>query len=172
MEFAILFIVILLLIFYNNYLRRENDDVSESKPIPVVQPKPKKVEKVVEKKEEKKEKKEMKNDFVFEEVKEIKIKRKLTKEEILISKNPKEAIFNSFREGKDLKNVHIHNDGKLILASDVNNLSNLKEKRIIVHILSNLLEKKPKCFTKNIENDVITDVYFCESKKYYLILKK
>ena len=119
MEFAILFIVILLLIFYNNYLRRENDDVSEAKPIPVALPKTKKIEKVVENKEEKKEKKEKKNEFKFEEVKEIKIKRKLNKDEIILLKNIKEPLFNSFREGKDLKNVHIYNDGKLILASDV-----------------------------------------------------
>lgn len=115
MEFAFLFILSLVLIFYNNWLRRDSNDYTEPKP-QISQPKPvKKVDKIVlEKKEEKN------KEFNFiPEIKEVKIKRKLTDNDIPKVKNVKDLLINSFRDGKDLKNVHIYNEGKIILASDV-----------------------------------------------------
>ena len=128
MEFAILFILTLLLIFYNNWLRREHDDFSESQPTPVVsQPKPlKKVEKVVTHKPEEK-KQEVKP--IPQPVKEPKIKRKLRMEEVPKVSNPKDALLNTFRDGKDLKNVNIYNEGKLILSSDVKCEIKIRKKR-------------------------------------------
>ena len=46
-------------------------------------------------------------------------KRVINPQETLIIKNIKELILTSFKEGKDLISVHIQNDGKLILTSDV-----------------------------------------------------
>jgi hypothetical protein len=118
MEFAILFLLTLLLIFYNNWLRKDYDDFTETKPTPVVsQPKPvKKLEKaVIHKPEERKQEAQP----IPQPVKEPKIKRKLKMEEVPKVSNPKDVLLNTFRDGKDLKNVHIYNEGKLILSSDV-----------------------------------------------------
>jgi hypothetical protein len=46
-------------------------------------------------------------------------KRVINPQETIIIKNIKELILTSFKEGKDLISVHIQNDGKLILTSDV-----------------------------------------------------
>lgn len=46
-------------------------------------------------------------------------KRVIDPHETIIVKNIKELILTSFKEGKDLISVHIQNDGKLILTSDV-----------------------------------------------------
>jgi hypothetical protein len=117
MEFAILFIFSIVLIFYFNVLRRESDDTTEVIPKVLNQPKPvKKNEKII---HEKKEEKKKEIPVIPQEIKEVKIKRRLIKEEIPTVKNAKDALINTFRDGKDLTNVHVYNEGKIILASDV-----------------------------------------------------
>ena len=115
MEYAILFILSLLFIIYNRLLRRDPDDYAEKAAIS--QPKTvKKVEKISTKQQELKKDSEK---VIPHEPKEVKPKRKLRLEDIPVVKNPKDALLNSFKDGKDMKNVHIYNDGKIILASDV-----------------------------------------------------
>jgi hypothetical protein len=46
-------------------------------------------------------------------------KRVINPLETVVIKNIKELILSSFKEGKDLISVHIQNDGKLIVTSDV-----------------------------------------------------
>lgn len=117
MEFAVLFVLSLMFIIYNNWLRREYDETTEvftPQPAAKPKPKPKKVEKVVEKEEVKREIVQPKV-----EVKEPKIKRKIDIHQVPTVRISKDALLNSFREGKDLNNVHIYDNGRIILASDV-----------------------------------------------------
>jgi TRAP-type mannitol/chloroaromatic compound transport system substrate-binding protein len=55
-------------------------------------------------------------------------KRTLTSDDTLIIKNVKEIVLTSFKEGKDLLNVQIQHDGRLILTSDVIKLFILGQK--------------------------------------------
>jgi len=46
------------------------------------------------------------------------------------------------------------------------------KKRIILYYLSNILEKTPKCYTKNIEKDTISDLAYCDSSKLIAVALK
>jgi len=168
MEFAILFILTLLLIFYNNWLRRENDDFTETKATPVVSKPLKKVEKVVTHKPEEK-KQEPKP--VPLPVKEPKIKRKLKMEEVPKVSNPKDALLNSFRDGKDLKNVHIYNEGKLILSSDVKCDIKLRKKRSMCSYWITLF-KRTRNHIPRILIQMSLMICICVSLQSKLILKQ
>jgi WD40 repeat protein len=71
--------------------------------------------------------------------------------------NSKEFIINSFKEVKDLKNAYVIDGGKAILISD--------EKRILLAYLTSFNEKNPKFISKSVEQDVIADVAYSETKK-------
>jgi WD40 repeat protein len=71
--------------------------------------------------------------------------------------NNKEFLIQSFREGKELKNPKISQDGKAISFHD--------EKRVILCLLNNFSDKNPKFISKSVEQDVVCDVAFSEDPR-------
>ena len=71
--------------------------------------------------------------------------------------NNKEYLIQSFREGKELKNPKISQDGKAISFHD--------EKRVILCLLNNFGDKNPKFISKSVEQDVVCDVAFSEDPR-------
>ena len=113
MQYIIIFFSLLAFIIYYSYIRVEREDDQQLTYEGYYDKLPRKS-----KKSQKNNKKGIDNLLVNQDQKEKK-KRVFSSEETRIVRNVKELILTSFKEGKDLINVHIQNEGKLILTSDV-----------------------------------------------------
>ena len=113
MQYIIIFFSLLAFIIYYSYIRVEREDDQQLTYEGYYDKLPRKS-----KKSQKNNKKGIDNLLVNQDQKEKK-KRVISSEETRIVRNVKELILTSFKEGKDLINVHIQNEGKLILTSDV-----------------------------------------------------
>ena len=114
MEYIIAFFGILAFIIYYSYYRVETHDYEEHSEDGHYDKLPRKS-----KKSQKNAKKAADSNLSISQETKEKRKRIINSEETCIIKNVKEIILTSFKEGKDLVNVQIQNEGKLILTSDV-----------------------------------------------------
>lgn len=136
MEYIIAFILI---IFVTLYLLFRNKNTSDA---------PQSTSKQTKKEETKKEEtKKVDNITKTEDIKEVNPK----------VVNNKDYLIQSLREGKELRNPKVSTDGKVIAFHD--------DKRIIICLLNNFLEKNPKFISKSVEQDVICDVAFSEEPR-------